>query len=176
MKYLTLFVFFILLNVNTLRAEITGYWKTIDDKTGKPQSVVAVYEYDGKYYGRLAETFNDNGEVEDTMATPKNRAKGVKGNPYYSGLDFIWGLEKEGTKYTNGKIMDPQAGKIYQAEMWLKDGNLIVRGKILIFGRNQTWLPATAEDFPPGFARPDITKFVPEIPEPNEELAENEND
>lgn len=165
-----LILVFLIINTQVFAEDVTGFWKTIDDKTGKPQSIVAVYEYQGKYYGRMIETINDEtGQIDNTIERPKNRAEGVKGHPYYSGLDFIWGLEKKGNRYTNGHIMDPHEGKIYGCEMWLKDGNLIVRGEVLVFGRNETWPPATDADFPAGFQKPDITKFVPQIPEVAEE-------
>lgn len=145
--------------------DITGFWKTVDDKTGKAQSVVAIYEHKGKYCGRLIVTYRPDGTVKDTLDQRTERAPGVKGEPYYAGLDFIWGLQKEGSKYVNGKIMDPQKGKIYDAELWVQDGNLIVRGKILFIGRNQTWPAAKDSDFPPNFSKPDLTAFVPVIPQ-----------
>lgn len=147
--------------------DIVGFWKTVDEKTGKAQSVVAVYEYQGKYYGRLIGTYDDNDptRMKDTMYDPKERAPGVKANPFYCGMDIIWNLEPNGQRFTNGKILDPERGKIYDAELWTKDGNLIVRGKIFFFGRNQTWPPALDNDFPAGFKKPDLTQFVPTIPQ-----------
>lgn len=32
-------------------------------------------------------------------------------------------------------------GKVYGCEIWRDGENLIVRGKIAFFGRNQTWIP-----------------------------------
>lgn len=143
--------------------DVVGFWKSVDEKTGKPQSIVGIYEYQGKYYGRLIVTFNDQGGFSDTIYDLKERAPGVVGNPYYAGLDFIYDLKKNGSKYTDGRIMDPEEGRVYDAEIWLDKGNLIVRGEIWIFGRNQTWPPALEGDFPPNFKKPDLKKFVPKI-------------
>jgi uncharacterized protein (DUF2147 family) len=143
---------------------IVGFWKTIDDETGKPQSIVAIYSHQNKYYGKLIATYNDKGETHDTLYNPKDRAPGVVGNPYYAGLDIIWNLKKNKNKYVGGKIIDPEKGKIYDSEAWIENGNLIVRGKIFIFGKNQTWPPATDADFPKNFQKPDLTTFVPTIP------------
>jgi len=143
--------------------DILGFWKTIDEKSGKPQCVVAIYEYENKYYGRIVGTFDKKGVMNETLEAPKDRAPGVIGKPFYCGLDLIWNLKK-GSK-CKGKIVDPKKGNIYRAEVWVEDGNLIVRGKLLCFGRNQTWLPASDEDFPSTFKKPDVTKFVPVIPE-----------
>lgn len=161
--FFCLIIFFSLSN-SLLAQDIVGFWKTIDDKTGKPQSIVAIYKYRNKYYGRLIATFNDRGVVEETIYNPKERAPGVKGNPYYVGLDFIWNLKQEGSRYVDGKIMDPEKGRIYDAEAWIDKGNLIMRGQFLFIGRNQTWPPATDKDFPQGFQKPDLNKLVAEIP------------
>lgn len=144
---------------------INGFWKTIDEKTGKAQSIIAVYQYDGKYYGRIIAAYDEQGQIDDSIYKPKSRAPGVEGEPFYSGLDIIWSLSLRGSRY-KGKILDPREGNIYNAELWVHNGNLIVRGKLFFFGRNQSWLPATAADFPANFAIPDTSKFIPAIPTP----------
>lgn len=154
----------LLIFCSTLQAEsIGGMWKIVDQKTGMPRCVVAIYEYQDKYYGRIIGTFNREGVMDETLYAPQDRAAGVIGNPFYCGLDLIWDLKK-GSK-CKGKIVDPKKGNIYNAELWVEEGNLIVRGKVLCFGKNQTWLPATSEDFPSNFKQPDVAQFVPVIPQ-----------
>lgn len=147
-------------------AGITGFWQTIDDETGKPKSIAAVYQYKGKIYGRILLTYTEDGAtVRDTIYTKTRKADKILGNPPFCGLDFIWNMEAVGAKYKNGKILNPPKGKIYNAEMWLaENGDLIVRGKIGPFGKNQTWKPFRAAQFPKDFAVPDINTFVPVIP------------
>ena len=113
-------------------ANITGYWTTIDDETNEAKSVVQVYEYQGKYYGRVVELLKD-----------KTAKAKIKGSPSVKGLTIIWDLEKDGDCYSGGEILDPTKGKVYGCEMWRDGKNLIVRGKIAFLGRNQTWLPNT---------------------------------
>jgi uncharacterized protein (DUF2147 family) len=144
--------------------DIIGFWKTIHEKTLRPESVIAIYQYGGQYFGRIIITYHDDGTIQDTIYNPKKRALGVVGNPYYAGLDFMWGLKPKGEKFKDGNIVDPLKGHVYGAEAWRKGDQLIVRGKFLIFGRNQTWPPAVETDFPAGFQIPDITAFVPVIP------------
>lgn len=146
--------------------DIRGYWKSIDEDSGKAQCVVAVYPYNNKYYGRIIGTFDDQGKMTESIYAPKDRAPGIVGNPFYCGLDLIWNLRDKGERF-KGKIVDPKKGNIYTAELWVEDGNLIVRGELFIFGRSQTWLPAKESDFPKGFKKPDVAKFVPVIPEVN---------
>ncbi|HSX25999.1 MAG TPA: DUF2147 domain-containing protein [Chlamydiales bacterium] len=142
---------------------IQGFWKTINEE-GVAQSIIAIYPYQGLYYGRIIATFDENVKIKDSIYHPVERAPGVVGNPYYSGLDIIWYLEDRGIKY-KGKILDPQKGNVYNAELWIENGNLIVRGKLLMFGRNQEWLPVANSDFPKDFKVPDLNTFVPTIPQ-----------
>lgn len=130
-------------------AEITGFWTTIDDKTGKEKSVVEIYEYQGKFFGRVVDIFGNK------EATAK-----LRNNPKIMGLDIIWNLEKQGHKYKNGSILDPQKGKVYACEIWREGENLIVRGKIAFLGRNQKWLKNTS------FQKNDIKELIPCVIKP----------
>ena len=146
--------------------EITGLWKSVNEETGKAQCIVAIYEYDDKFYGRIIGTFDDHEKLNEMIYNPKERAPGVIGNPFYCGLDIIWDLVDNGISY-KGKILDPQKGNVYNSELWVEKGYLIVRGKLLFFGRNQKWVPASSSDFPKGFKMPKIDAFVPVIPKVN---------
>lgn len=155
----------IFLSGNLFADEVVGFWKTIDENSGKPQSVIGIYKHGDKYYGRIILTYDDEGNVQDTIYKPAKRAPGVVGHPYYAGLDIIWDLKDKNSTYSGGHIMDPQEGKIYDAKMWKDGNNLIVRGEILFFGRNQAWPPAAEHDFPAGFEKPDLSNLTPAIPE-----------
>lgn len=164
-KTLVLSLFLLLVNAAALVAQdVVGFWKTIDDKTGRPESIIAIYDYNGKVFGRIVATYNEQGKIDDTIYNPKDRAPGVIGNPFYAGLDIIWNLQKNGSKYSKGHIMDPEKGRVYDAEMWREGRHLIVRGEIFFFGRNQAWDPALESDFPHGFKKPDLNTLVPSIP------------
>lgn len=163
-KLLASLVFFVTFSTVIFAQDIIGFWKSYDDK-GKPQIIVAVYEYQEKYYGRVIGSFGKDGALNDTIYAPINRTKRLVGDPYYCGIDFIWDLQKKGNKYSGGEILDPRKGKVYNVEMWRRNENLIVRGKLLCFGKSLTWVPATGSDFPEGFVKPDLSKLVPSIPQ-----------
>lgn len=143
-------------------SSVLGLWKTVDDKSGEVKSIVKVYEYHGKVFGRILVTYEE-GRLKDSYDDPDYRAEEVKGQPYFAGLDIIWNMVRKGDKWKKGKIMDPKEGKVYSSEMWREGADLIVRGKIGPFGRNQTWLSATPGDLPPGVVEPD--GLVPLIPD-----------
>lgn len=163
-KAMKIFAFFLLFSHALMAADsIEGFWKTVNED-GVAQCIIAVYEYGGKCYGRIIATYGEDGKIDDSIYTPSKRAPGVVGDPFYSGLDIIWDLLE--SKWAHkGFILDPEHGKVYKAELWTDAGNLIVRGKLLMFGRNQTWYPVTKEDIPVGFKLPDPKTFVPSIPE-----------
>lgn len=145
--------------------DVVGFYKILDSKTGKTQTIIGVYTYGGDAYGRILATYNDDGSLADTYEKPNGIAPGIEGNATYSGLDFIYDLKKEDGKYVDGKIVDPEKGAVYDADMW-KDGNtLIVVGKVLGFGQQQRWPEAQEADFPKDFKKPDLTKLVPKIPQ-----------
>lgn len=124
------------LSLSAMAEGVIGFWKTIDDETNEPKSIVQVYENDGKIYGRVVEL----------LQTPGAKAK-LPGSPAIKGLDIIWDLKKDGNKYKGGEVLDPQNGKVYDAQMWVEGGKLILRGSLFGIGRKQTWLPA--KDFKP---------------------------
>ncbi len=163
--YKLAFVF--MLCVSSLFGGIQGFWKSINETTGQPQCIVAVYEYKGFWYGRIIATFDELGKVKEDIYKPKERAPGVVGNPFYCGLDIIWDLQNQGSNY-KGKILDPQKGNIYKAQLWTEGGYLFVRGKWGLLGRTQAWLPVEDSDFPKNFKKPALDSLVPAIPTVND--------
>ncbi len=160
----------ILFSCTTTKEEgITGLWKCRDDKSDNIRTLVAIYKYQDLYFGRMLATYDEEGNVNDTILKQLDRAPGVVGNPPYCGLDFIYNVkEKESSRDGNprykGKILDPQRGKIYTVQLWLDGEDLIVRGELFIFGKNIRWFRATKQDLPRGFSLSQINNFVPEVP------------
>jgi len=146
---------------------IAGLWKSRDQNSDKPRSLVAIYKYKDMYYGRMLATYDENGKIKDTILEKKEKATGVVGNPPYCVMDFVYHLkqEKDDPLKYEGKIIDPEKGKVYTAEVWLDGDNIIVRGKVWIFGENIPWHKAANKDLPSGFSMRDIKDFVPVIPE-----------
>lgn len=145
-----------------------GYWQIPDDDTGKPQSIAALYEHGGACFVRMVAIYSDDGKkIVETLASPKDRAKGIAGHPHIAGLDFIWGLvPPSGKGRMGGKVINPDTGNVWDCEVWVDadTGKLVVRGKFLFFGVNEYWLPI-AESLIPESARIDASKIVPKIPD-----------
>jgi uncharacterized protein (DUF2147 family) len=132
------FVFTVLLFATQMQAQsVIGKWKTIDDETMKPKSVVEIYEKDGKIYGKIVKLFREPEEEQNPVCTACTGK--LKGQPII-GMQIINGLEKDGEEYEDGTIFDPSKDKTYNCKIWLEnDDTLAVRGYVMMFFRTQTW-------------------------------------
>lgn len=101
-EYMKILILALLLMANIAKAEttITGYWTTIDDETNTAKSVVKIYEYNGKYFGRVVEL------LKNKQATAK-----LPNNPPVIEMDIIWDLEKEENTYKMVKFWIQQKAK-----------------------------------------------------------------
>lgn len=119
-------------------SQIVGDWTTIDDNTNEARSTVHIYKAtDGKYYGRITSLI---GRSQDEVCVP---CEGEDHNKPVVGLIIIRQMEEKDGELVNGRVLDPESGKTYYAKMYMKDGNLVLRGSLDkrgFLGRNQTWV------------------------------------
>ena len=142
-KVALLFILTILFvnNANAQHEDITGLWKTIDDETGQPKSIVKIYLEDGKLFGDVVKLFRKAGEDPDPICD-----KCDEDDPRYNqkilGMTIVTDMEfqEDDNEWEDGEIMDPKKGKTYDCKLWVEDGKLQVRGYILFFHRTQEWL------------------------------------
>ncbi|HYD41823.1 MAG TPA: DUF2147 domain-containing protein [Anaeromyxobacter sp.] len=117
-----------------------GRWRTIDDDTKKPKSIVAITEEDGKLQGTIEELLDPNRPEPDPVC---KKCEGERKNQPIRGMKILWGVKKSGDTWTGGKILDPNNGKVYRVNLTPADGGkkLVVRGYvgIALIGRTQTW-------------------------------------
>ncbi|MCP1120238.1 DUF2147 domain-containing protein [Robbsia andropogonis] len=117
-----------------------GIWKTIDDATREPRALIRIYtEPDGSLSGKII-------KVLDKDANPEKRCDECtddRKNQLIQGLRIIDKMRANGAIWDQGRILDPENGKLYRCKMSLEDGGrkLIVRGYIgvSLLGRSQTW-------------------------------------
>lgn len=144
MKFL-LSLFLLNASILVTGQSIVGTWKTIDDNTQKPRSVVEIYEKEGKFFGKVLKTYPKPDEDPDPICDEcEDHRKGQKiiGMEIISEMKF----DEKNNIYSKGEILDPENGNIYDCRLWISDdGNLRVRGYLLFFYRTQTWLPWTGE-------------------------------
>ena len=128
----------------TLAASPAGLWKSIDDKTGKPRSLIRVNESNGTYSAVVEKGLraDDTGDALCDKCTDERKGQKIIGMTIAKNLKAKEG-DNPNREYQGGEILDPENGKIYKCKMKLsEDGNkLEVRGFIgvSLFGRSQTW-------------------------------------
>jgi uncharacterized protein (DUF2147 family) len=115
-------------------APVEGRWRT-----QKGDGVVEVKVADD---GTLVGVGAPGGDDPDRLDTnnPDPKLKGRK----LLGAEILWGFEPDNeaqTKWSGGKIYDPDNGKTYACKLELKDGKLRIRGYvgISLFGRTEVW-------------------------------------
>jgi uncharacterized protein (DUF2147 family) len=119
-----------------------GYWKTIDDVTGKPKSIVQIWKTDDHVLmGKVIKIFPKDGSADQAKVC--NECKGDLHNQPIVGMVILSGLKAKERQWGNGKILDPENGKSYSCAMHTTDNGkkLDVRGFIglPLLGRSQTW-------------------------------------
>ena len=122
---------------------VMGTWQTIDDETGKPKSVVEIYELEGKLYGKIASLFPKPGLDPDPICT---KCTDDRKDKKIIGMVIISELEKDGDEWAGGTILDPSNGKTYRCKIWLEEDQLKVRGYVGFFFRTQTWHKLLTEE------------------------------
>jgi len=120
-----------------------GYWKTIDDVTGKPNSILHIYKTGNMLYGEVAKIFPQPGQDQNPLC---KACKGPKHNQRIMGMVVMQGLTQSTSnpaEWSGGEILDPSTGKTYRCAITVVNkGNTInARGYlgISLFGRTQTW-------------------------------------
>jgi uncharacterized protein (DUF2147 family) len=119
-----------------------GYWKTIDDVTGKPKSIVQIWKTnDDVLMGKVVKIFSKSNPDDQTKKC--DACKGDLHNQPIVGMVILSGLKPKQNQWKSGNILDPENGKSYSCAMHTIDHGkkLDVRGYIglSLLGRTQTW-------------------------------------
>lgn len=126
-------------------ADLTGTWRTIDDKTGFSKAIVEIKKQsDGTYNGTITHLVPRPGYV------PKETCQNCPA-PYTNkpivGLTIMTGLKadpKRENSFYDARMLDPLSGNIYKGKAKVSaDGRRFTfRGYVGIsaLGRSQTWL------------------------------------
>lgn len=125
----------------TSQAQIEGKWKTIDDETNEPKSIVDIFIKDGKYHGKIVKLFRKPGEDPDPTCTECDPGDG-RYNKKVLGMEILKDMKKAGSEFIDGTILDPKNGKVYKCKIWIENSQLMLRGYWGPFYRTQTWQKA----------------------------------
>lgn len=116
---------------------IFGKWNSFDEDTNEIESVIEVYEKDGKAFAKIVK-ITDPERQEATCF----KCKGSRKDQKILGMDILTGLKKKEDEWSGGKILDPKNGKEYKCYIKLLDDNTLkLRGYIgfSLLGRTAIW-------------------------------------
>jgi uncharacterized protein (DUF2147 family) len=129
---------------NVLAQDLSGTWQQIDDKTGSPKAIIEIRkEANNTFTGKITKVTPRPGY---TPRETCNNCPAPYTNQPILGMDVLKGLKHvpDTYNYEKGRVIDPLAGKIYDAKVKLSASGkrLTLRGYVGIsaLGRSQTWL------------------------------------
>src|SRR6185312_17413619 len=83
-----------------------GYWKTIDDITGKPKSIVQVWRnQDAILMAKIVKIFPDTQAAQEKICTA---CQGNQHNQPIVGMVILSGLKSNENQWAQGHILDPE--------------------------------------------------------------------
>ena len=126
-----------MLSFQTLCAQdILGKWRSIDDETGEPKSIVKLYEKDGELFGDIIEILNP--DKQDAIC---DKCEGKLKDKPVLGMTIIENMKKDDDVYEDGTIVNPTTGKQYKCRLKIGDNpnQLQVRGYVAFFYKTQYW-------------------------------------
>ena len=117
-----------------------GLWKTIDDSTGKPRSLIRISDKNGE----LIATIEKGLLATDSPNDVCDQCTGERKDKPLIGMVIMNGMKAKGNTFEGGHILDPDNGETYQCKIKLDSTGkqLEVRGfiGISLLGRSQTWV------------------------------------
>lgn len=120
-----------------------GVWKTIDDKTNQPASLIKIEQVNGVLEGTIIKTFP---RPNETPLVNCNLCKDDRKDKPIVGMKIMTDLKQDQAGvWSGGKILDPKDGEVYKVKIATEDGKKMdVRGYIGVplLGRTQVWYKA----------------------------------
>lgn len=111
-----------------------GYWQTLDASTGKPNSVVHIWQNRGVLQGKVVKLYTNPNAV-------CTQCSGDMHNKAVQGMTVLWGFTQQGNVWTNGKILAVKRGTVLPASLAVTNNGqqLSIRVKALGGAHTQTW-------------------------------------
>ena len=137
MKKILLTLVLLTITIASNSQTIFGNWHSTNEDTGEIDSVIEVYEKDGKAFAKII----DIKDVKRKNAVCDLCEDENKNKPIL-GLNILTGLTKDDNEWSGGTILDPRNGKVYKCYIKLVEPNkLKIRGYIgvSLFGKTAYW-------------------------------------
>jgi uncharacterized protein (DUF2147 family) len=136
-KFQIIYLFLLLLSTPVLaQNDIKGVWKVVDNTTNDVLYHVELFPFQNRTYGKVVKT------VKMPASQVCQLCPGDLRNQPIQNMVVVEKMQLSGGFYKNGKLLDPQTGRWYSCQMWLKEEDqdvLVVRGFLGFIYFTQYW-------------------------------------
>ena len=119
--FLSVFSFFSYANSSPV-----GLWKTIDDATGKPRSLIRISDKNGELIATVEKGLLPSDSPNDVCDQCTGERKGKP----LIGMVIMDGMKAKGEVFEGGHILDPDNGETYKCKIKLDSTGKIGRAHV----------------------------------------------
>jgi uncharacterized protein (DUF2147 family) len=116
--------------------DITGTWKVVDNASNDIKYHVRIYDFEGRMFGKVVKMV----KMPPSQTCPL--CPGDLRNQPIMNMILVEKMQLSNGFYKNGRMLDPQNGRWYSCQMWLKEEDpdvLVVRGFLGFIYFTQYW-------------------------------------
>lgn len=115
-----------------------GNWTYVD---GPKTTYITTEEEGGQLKAKITKVTKDG--KDDPSATCAKCSDANKDKPL-AGLTILWDTKKDGPNYKDGKLLDPESGRLVKGAVEVMDGGkkLNVKGSVAFISKTQVWTKA----------------------------------
>jgi len=138
MKAFLLLFFPLFLTSSYSSKDYTGKWLMIDE-SGVKKSIINLYIENDKLYGDIIYLFPKQGRADNPLCT---KCEDDRKDKHWVGMQVIRDMKWDHTDFADGTILDPKAGKTYEARFTLYSHDrdkMMVRAYLGPLFRTQNW-------------------------------------
>jgi uncharacterized protein (DUF2147 family) len=131
------FLFSVVLSASAAAQDgIKGVWKVVDNTTNDVKYHVQLFDFEGRTYGKVVKM------VKMPAGSTCPLCPGDLRNQPVMNMMVVEKMQLSNGFFKNGKMLDPNTGRWYSCQMWLKEEDpdvLVVRGFLGFIYFTQYW-------------------------------------